>query len=88
MRTPPAIPNPLQASRNDIRLALGGGEGDDYVVSPTPLPEVDPVDREHVAHWFDVGCLLGMAPKHGEILLSVHAQNFAPESFVNASQLS
>jgi len=88
MRPPFAIPNPLQASRNDIRLSLGGCKGDHYVVRPALLPKVDPVDREHIAHGFDVGCLLGVGPKYGEILLSVHAQEFASKSFVNASQLS
>ena len=88
MRPPSAIPNPLQTGRNDIRLALGAGEGDHYVIRPSLLPEVDPVDREHVAYGFDVGCLLGVAPKHDEVLLTVHARNFAQKSFVNAHQLS
>jgi len=76
MRTPPAIPNPLQASRNDIRLSLGLGEGNHNVIGPALLPEVDPIDREHIAHGFDVGCLLGVGPQDGEILLFVHARNF------------
>jgi len=86
MRMPPFIPNPLQACRNDIRLALGSGEGDHYVVRPSLLPEVDPVDREHIAHGFDVGCLLEMAPKDGEVHLLVHGKKFSGFSFANTSE--
>lgn len=77
MRTPPAIPNPLQACRNDIRLALSGGEGDHNVVRPALLPEVSPIDREHVAHGFNVGCLLGVGPEDGEVVWLVHSKIFA-----------
>lgn len=86
MRTPPFIPNPLQACRNDIRLTFGAGEGDDYVVRPTPLPEVNPIDREHVAHGFDVGCLLGMGPEDGEVFVGVHGKKFSSFSFANTSE--
>ncbi len=77
MRAPPAIPNPLQAHRNDVRLAFGIGEGNHNVIRPALLPEVGPVDREHVAHGFDVGGLLRMAPKHDEVCWLNHAKKFA-----------
>jgi len=87
MRMPPFIPNPLQACRNDIRLALGLGESNHNVIRPAPLPEVDPIDREHIAHGFDVGCLLGVGPEDGEVVLLVHgAKKFSsipPLSLVN-----
>jgi len=85
MRPPSAIPNPLQEFRNDIRLALGGGEGDHYVVRPALLPEVDPIDREHVTHGFDVGCLLGVGPKHDEVHLILHQKIFPEISTPNHS---
>lgn len=71
MRTPPFIPNPLQASSNDVRLALGGGEGDRHEVRSALLPEVSPIDREHVAHGLDVGGLLGVGPEDGEVFFHV-----------------
>lgn len=81
MRHPSAIPNPLQAHRNDVRLAFGIGEGNHDVIRPALLPEVGPVDREHIAHGFNVGALLRVAPKHDEILLSVHGnKKFARNS--------
>lgn len=76
MRTPPFIPNPLQACRNDIRLALGLGERDHYVVRPALLPEVGPIDREHIAHGFDVGCLLEVGPEDGEVHLHLSDSAF------------
>ena len=86
MRTPPAISNVLQACRNDIRLALGCGEGNRDVVAAFPKPESAAVVRKHFRHRFNVRALLAVTPKHDEILLFVHAQKFARNPTVNTSQ--